>query len=231
MKHVYHDSLWAYSGRKVPNDGFLADQVVASEGAPPAAAAAAAAADESDEEEAEEEEAEAEEEPMAPDELMNYCFYAALKTTCTDAELPLSADKFYSHHMQPARPAKQPPLDAKKSSFKQIGKFIKAMHKAKAIAVREVKNVITILSVDRAAKERHHPPHPPAHPSRPPPARPPRPLPSPGPIPDPRPLHHPRTTSPLSSAARRAPSAPPTRRPTAAAGTRRSSPSAPSPPS
>ena len=166
MKHVYHDSLWAYSGRKVPNDGFLADQVVASEGAPPAAAAAAAA-DESDEEEAEEEEAEeeeaeAEEEPMAPDELMNYCFYAALKTTCTDAELPLSADKFYSHHMQPARPAKQPPLDAKKSSFKQIGKFIKAMHKAKAIAVREVKNVITILSVDRAAKERHHPPHPPS---------------------------------------------------------------------
>ena len=61
---------------------------------------------------------------MSQDELLEYCFFAALKTTCTDGELPISADKFYSAHMQPARPASQPPLDAKKSSFKQIGKFM-----------------------------------------------------------------------------------------------------------
>ena len=86
---------------------------------------------------------------MEPDALMDYCFYAALKTSCTDAELPITADKFYSHHMQPARPAGQPQLDAKKTSYKQIGKFIKQMHKQKAINVRDVKNTITILSVDR----------------------------------------------------------------------------------
>jgi hypothetical protein len=90
---------------------------------------------------------------MTPDELMDYCFFAAFKTTCTDAELPLPADRFYSHHMQPARPLGQPPLDAKKSSYKQIGKFLKAQHKAKLIAVREVKNIITILSVDRHSSE------------------------------------------------------------------------------
>ena len=78
-------------------------------------------------------------EEMSPDALMEYCFYAAFKSTCTDGELPISADKFYSAHMGPARPAGQPPLDAKKSAFKQIGKFIKHMHKSKAIAVRDVK--------------------------------------------------------------------------------------------
>jgi len=76
---------------------------------------------------------------MSQDELLEYCFYAAFKSTCTDGELPISADKFYSAHMGPARPAGQPPLDAKKSAFKQIGKFIKHMHKSKAIAVRDVK--------------------------------------------------------------------------------------------
>ena len=86
---------------------------------------------------------------MAPDALMEYCFYAAFKLTCTDAELPVTADRFYSHHMQPARPAGQPALDAKRTSHKQIGKYVKHMHKQKAVAVREVKNTITILSVDR----------------------------------------------------------------------------------
>ena len=37
--------------------------------------------------------------------------------------------------MRPARPSGQPQLDAKKSSYKQVGKFIKHMHKQKAIAV------------------------------------------------------------------------------------------------
>ena len=41
--------------------------------------------------------------------------------------------------MQPARPAGHAPLEAKKTSYKQIGKFIKHMHKSKAIAVRDVK--------------------------------------------------------------------------------------------
>mmetsp|Transcript_50558 Transcript_50558/g.83798 ORF Transcript_50558/g.83798 Transcript_50558/m.83798 type:complete len:745 (+) Transcript_50558:46-2280(+) len=151
--HVYRDSLWTYSGRKLPNNGFLAEEVVASEGDAPSVnmAAPEVEVEEDDEEDEEHEEEEADEEPMDPDSLLEYCFFAALKTSCTDAELPISADKFYSHHMQPARPGKQPALDAKKTSYKQIGKFIKAMHKAKHITVREVKNNITILSVDRGS--------------------------------------------------------------------------------
>lgn len=86
---------------------------------------------------------------MAPDALMEYCFFAAFKLTCTDAELPLTCDKFYAQHMQPARPAGQPQLDAKKTSYKQIGKFIKHMHKQKYCNLRDVKGTITILSVDR----------------------------------------------------------------------------------
>jgi len=52
--------------------------------------------------------------------------------------------------MQPARPAGHSQLDAKRTSYKQIGKFIKQMHKQKIINVRDVKNTITILSVDRS---------------------------------------------------------------------------------
>ena len=29
--HVYRDSLWSYGGRKAPNDGFRADEIVAAE--------------------------------------------------------------------------------------------------------------------------------------------------------------------------------------------------------
>lgn len=50
-----------------------------------------------------------------------------------------------------SRPAGQPPLDAKKTSYKQVGKYIKHMHKQKLVAVRDVKNVITLLSVDRGS--------------------------------------------------------------------------------
>jgi len=149
--HVYRDSLWTYGGRKVPNEGFLAEEVTEAEGSSMAASVGAEEVEDEDEVDAEDEHAEEEEEEeMSADALLEYCFFAALKTTCTDAELPISADKFYSHHMQPARPAKQPPLDAKKSSYKQIAKYIKHMHKSKAINVRDVKNNITILSVDRS---------------------------------------------------------------------------------
>ena len=87
------------------------------------------------------------------------CFFAAFKTSCTDGELPITADKFYSHHMQPARPAGHSQLDAKRTSYKQIGKYIKQMHKSKVINVRDVKNTITILSVDR--RRAHTPSTPP----------------------------------------------------------------------
>ena len=161
--HVYKDSLWASplgGGRKVPNSGFGADQISPADDERPSGGAepidlddAGAAEEEDDDDDADAADAEAAEPvvEMPPDELIEYCFFAALKSTCTDAELPITADKFYSHHMQPARPAGHPPLDAKKTQHKQIGKFIKAMHKAKLIKVTEVKSEIKIVSVDRAS--------------------------------------------------------------------------------
>ena len=157
--HVYRDSLWTYGGRKVPNDGFGADQISPAE--------TKAAEDEEDEEEDEDEDADGERasnaerssarnsgpvdpvDEMPPDALMEYCFFAGFKLTCTDADLPLTADKYYTQHMQPARPAGQPVLDAKKTSFKQVGKFIKQMHKQKYCKVQDVKGEIKILSFDR----------------------------------------------------------------------------------
>eukprot|EP00966_Prymnesium_polylepis_P055772 1289984-Prymnesium_polylepis.1 len=50
--HVYRDSLWTHAGRKIPNDGFLAEEVAASDGA--SAAPAEAEEEEEEEEEAEE---------------------------------------------------------------------------------------------------------------------------------------------------------------------------------
>ena len=167
--HVYRDSLWTYGGRKVPNDGFLADVIepaTSGGGGPPAAAAEEEEEEDDDDGKDDERRSGGGErrsgdarvsgpvdpvDEMPPDELMEYCFFAAFKTTCTDAELPLTADKFYTAHMQPARPAGQPTLDAKKTSYKQVGKFIKHMHKGKHCNVRDVKNIITILSVDRTS--------------------------------------------------------------------------------
>ena len=146
--HVYNDSLWAYGGRRVPNDGFGADEIKpATTDERPSGQAEPIDLEEAEAEEEEEDEADAEggerasgqAEPlleMPPDELIEYCFFAALKSSCTDEELPITADRFYSHHMQPARPAGHALLEAKKTSFKQIGKFIKQMHKLKYVVVR-----------------------------------------------------------------------------------------------
>ena len=154
VRHVYLDSLWKYGGRKVPNDGFHADEVVAAEGN---SIMAPAAADEEEAEEEEEEEAEeagggdAAVEEMEPDVLMAYCFYAAFKTTCTDSALPITVDKFYSEHMQVTRGRRGTCRSTRRTQWKQVGKYIKTMHKSKACVTKENKNIVSIVSVDRAA--------------------------------------------------------------------------------
>ena len=156
--HVYRDALWVHGGRKVPNEGFGADEVTAHEGGALERQSNQMEDDDDDEGGGNDADGgganggadEAPEEEMEPDDLLEYCFFAALRISCTDDQFPVTADKFYSHHMQPARPAKQPPLDAKRSSYKQIGKFIKQMHKLKIVSVRDVKGNITLLSADRS---------------------------------------------------------------------------------
>ena len=197
--HVYNDSLWAYGGRRVPNDGFGADEIkpatteerASGQAEPIDLEEAEAEEEEDDEAEAEGgERASGQAEPlleMPPDELIEYCFFAALKSSCTDEELPITADRFYSHHMQPARPAGHGLLEAKKTSFKQIGKFIKHMHKQKLVVVRASVCVCVCACVHMGV----------AAPSCKPPSKPqPQPQPQSQPLPCPISAPHPQSPPP-----------------------------------
>eukprot|EP00424_Heterocapsa_rotundata_P000440 CAMPEP_0168636084 /NCGR_PEP_ID=MMETSP0503-20121227/3877_1 /TAXON_ID=89963 /ORGANISM="Heterocapsa rotundata, Strain SCCAP K-0483" /LENGTH=60 /DNA_ID=CAMNT_0008679249 /DNA_START=27 /DNA_END=206 /DNA_ORIENTATION=+ len=57
----------------------------------------------------------------------------AFKNSLTDPKsLPVEASDLYEKHMKPARP-EGTTLDVKKSSHKQIGKFLNALRKLKVI--------------------------------------------------------------------------------------------------
>jgi len=82
------------------------------------------------------------------DELLEFCFLQAFRASLTgDKALPVEASDLYEKHMKPQRP-EGTTLDVKKSSHKQIGKFLNAMRKAKAIDVAEKKGVISVTKVD-----------------------------------------------------------------------------------
>jgi len=65
--------------------------------------------------------------------------------------LPVEASELYEKHMKPQRP-EGTALDVKKSSHKQIGKFLNVMRKAKVIDVIEKKGVISVTKVDLGHK-------------------------------------------------------------------------------
>jgi len=86
------------------------------------------------------------------DDLLDFTFMQAFKLSLTDDKsLPVEASELYEKHMKPARPDGTT-LDVKKSAHKQIGKFLNAMRKAKAIDVTEKKGVISVSKVDRGHK-------------------------------------------------------------------------------
>lgn len=86
------------------------------------------------------------------DDLLDFCFMQAFKVSLTDAKaLPVEASDLYEKHMKPQRP-EGTTLDVKKSSHKQIGKYLNAMRKAKAIDVTEKKNVVHVTKVDLGNK-------------------------------------------------------------------------------
>lgn len=60
---------------------------------------------------------------QAMDELLDYCFLKALKTTAKKIELPVLTSNFYRLHIVPACPADKS-LDVKKTSFKKLSKFL-----------------------------------------------------------------------------------------------------------
>lgn len=166
--HVFKDQLWLESGKAVPNAGFAEkeDEIVPCDdsswkpgsSAPGSTTTAPAAA-------ATEEAAQTPSASSAPaagsgkaaadwtqDDLLDFTFLQAFKLTLTDEKaLPIEASELYEKHMKPARP-EGTTLDVKKSSHKQIGKFLNAMRKAKAIDVVEKKGVVSVSKIDRGHK-------------------------------------------------------------------------------
>lgn len=91
-------------------------------------------------------------EDWSQDELLDFCFMQAFTVSITDEKLlPVEASELYEKHMKPSRP-EGTTLDVKKSSHKQIGKYLNAMRKAKVIEVNERKGVISVTKVDRGHK-------------------------------------------------------------------------------
>lgn len=62
--------------------------------------------------------------------------------------LPCLASTFLTLYLQPSRPFDSPPLDLKKSSFKNLTKFIKSVEKDGFVKTKEVKGALTIMSVE-----------------------------------------------------------------------------------
>lgn len=91
-------------------------------------------------------------EDWSQDELLDFCFMQAFKVSLTDDKnLPVEASDLYEKHMKPSRPDGTT-LDVKKSSHKQIGKYLNALRKAKVIEVNEKKGVISVTKVAREHK-------------------------------------------------------------------------------
>ena len=88
---------------------------------------------------------------MTMDELIEYCFTAAIVQSLGDEELPAMFSQFYSQHMIKYCPAGEK-LDFKKSGWKKIAKFCKDMSKKKLIVVKEKQGEPWIESVDRSHK-------------------------------------------------------------------------------
>lgn len=173
VQHVFKDMLWAHGGKCIPNAGFTEaeDEITACEdqtwtvdgepaAASPSAAGAAAAAAAVAEAVAESPKPEGaavgggggaggrKAEDWSQDELLEFCFMQAFKLSLTDAKaLPVEASELYEKHMKPSRP-EGTTLDVKKSSHKQIGKFLNVMRKAKVIDVVEKKGVISVTKID-----------------------------------------------------------------------------------
>mmetsp|Transcript_65173 Transcript_65173/g.174793 ORF Transcript_65173/g.174793 Transcript_65173/m.174793 type:complete len:558 (-) Transcript_65173:97-1770(-) len=155
LVHVYRDELWAQCGGLSPNAGFGAELVEecgdtgfseSGSAAPPAAAAEPEACKDEAPPPVAESSAPATAD-MSPDELFEHCFMMALHGT-EDSKFPYEASKFYANEIQPRRP-EGTTVDVKKTSHKNLGKFLNAKRKLKLIDVVDKKGVISVTKVNR----------------------------------------------------------------------------------
>jgi translation initiation factor 2D len=87
------------------------------------------------------------------DELLNYCFFKALKTSAKKIELPVLTSNFYRLHIVPACPSEKI-LDVKKSSYKKLSKFLETLKKEGVIDVKEFTKGVESISAIRYDHER-----------------------------------------------------------------------------
>ncbi|KAM5202348.1 eukaryotic translation initiation factor 2D isoform 3-T3 [Hipposideros larvatus] len=82
------------------------------------------------------------------DELLQRCFFQALKCQVKKADLPLLTSTFLGSHMYSCCPEGRQ-LDIKKSSYKKLSKFLQQMQQEQIIQVKELsKGVESIVAVD-----------------------------------------------------------------------------------
>ncbi|KAI8818919.1 uncharacterized protein EV422DRAFT_535905 [Fimicolochytrium jonesii] len=75
--------------------------------------------------------------PAEMDTLLSTALLTALKTLPTDSKtLPMPSSILYANHIMPSRP-RGTHLDIKQSSYKKVGKFLKAMEKRGLIKLKE----------------------------------------------------------------------------------------------
>ncbi|XP_059490719.1 eukaryotic translation initiation factor 2D isoform X2 [Neocloeon triangulifer] len=86
--------------------------------------------------------------PEFMDELLRYCFLKSWKNSAKKTPLPLLTSNFFRVHMIPACPSRYT-LDVKKSSYKKLGAFLKAMTQEGLVTIKEqVKGVESIVEVN-----------------------------------------------------------------------------------
>lgn len=80
-------------------------------------------------------------------DLLNYCFFKALKTSAKKIDLPVLTSNFYRLHIVPSCPSGKT-LDVKKSSYKKLSKFLDVLAKEGIVEVKEyTKGVESIYAI------------------------------------------------------------------------------------
>eukprot|EP00468_Gymnochlora_sp_CCMP2014_P008792 CAMPEP_0167755934 /NCGR_PEP_ID=MMETSP0110_2-20121227/9094_1 /TAXON_ID=629695 /ORGANISM="Gymnochlora sp., Strain CCMP2014" /LENGTH=565 /DNA_ID=CAMNT_0007641965 /DNA_START=27 /DNA_END=1721 /DNA_ORIENTATION=+ len=161
LMHLYYDHLYGLGSKSRPNEGFLKNKVVPlqeeeeSEGegegeGEEAEEKKGATEDEKKELEAKAEAPELTEEEIQEmkdnmDEAITDLFFRAIVTIET---LPIPANDLYTDHMLP-RLRKNQRVEFKKSSYKKLANFMKAMEKDEVILLKQRKDGTVIAGINR----------------------------------------------------------------------------------
>lgn len=81
------------------------------------------------------------------DELLEYCFLKACKTTLKATDLPMLSSNFFKNHLLTACPPDKN-IDIKKSRYKKLSVFLTDMKAKGLINTSVTKGVESLLSVE-----------------------------------------------------------------------------------